>query len=257
MLFLKILLGLAILNVAVLVHELGHLIAAKRFRVPVEVFSIGMGPAIVSRTWGETRYQLSWIPIGGYNRFKTPDLPESDNAVEHFGLYGRTSPLGTIIITLSGIVANYVLSFIALVSAYLVQGAGFVRALLDSGQFLWTSTIQTFALLPHAFANTVSSHPDPEQSLSGPVGIVHVATSYIHSGATLLAVVAAISLALGLTNLLPLPVLDGGQCLFGLVQHLRRRPFSSRTKTMLLAGSAGLLVGVLVLVTFNDIAALF
>src|SRR5688572_2319234 len=52
----------------VLVHELGHLVAAKWARMPASVFSIGFGPRICGFKWGETEYRLSAIPLGGYVR---------------------------------------------------------------------------------------------------------------------------------------------------------------------------------------------
>ena len=50
----------------VLVHEAGHFLTAKALGVKCEVFSIGFGPRLLSYQWGETRYQLAAIPLGGY-----------------------------------------------------------------------------------------------------------------------------------------------------------------------------------------------
>ena len=49
----------------ILVHELGHFIAAKSVGVRVDAFSIGFGPHI-GRKWGDTDYRLSLLPLGGY-----------------------------------------------------------------------------------------------------------------------------------------------------------------------------------------------
>ncbi len=54
------------LGVLVFVHELGHFAVAKRLGVLVERFSIGFGPVVLSRRWGETEYAVSAIPMGGY-----------------------------------------------------------------------------------------------------------------------------------------------------------------------------------------------
>lgn len=56
------------LIVAVALHELGHLIPAKKFGVAVPVYSIGFGPALWSKTWGATTYSLRAILLGGYVR---------------------------------------------------------------------------------------------------------------------------------------------------------------------------------------------
>jgi regulator of sigma E protease len=58
--------GILMLGVLVFVHELGHFAVAKFTGVKVLRFSLGFGPRLVGRTWGETEYQISLIPLGGY-----------------------------------------------------------------------------------------------------------------------------------------------------------------------------------------------
>ena len=65
---------LAVLGALIAVHEFGHFIVAKKSGVLVERFSIGFGPAFFSRTWGETEYRLSVIPLGGYVKMYGEDL---------------------------------------------------------------------------------------------------------------------------------------------------------------------------------------
>jgi len=66
------------LGVLVVIHELGHLLAAKRLGVKVERFSVGFGPVVGSRLFGETEYALSAIPLGGYVKM----LGEDDDTVD-------------------------------------------------------------------------------------------------------------------------------------------------------------------------------
>lgn len=54
------------LGLVIFFHELGHFAVAKWCNVNVERFSIGFGPVLFSRKWGETEYALSAIPFGGY-----------------------------------------------------------------------------------------------------------------------------------------------------------------------------------------------
>ena len=54
------------IGVLVLVHELGHFLAAKLFGMRVDRFSIGFPPRAFGRRIGDTDYCVSWIPIGGY-----------------------------------------------------------------------------------------------------------------------------------------------------------------------------------------------
>ena len=55
-------------GVCIALHELGHLLPAKRFGVKVTQYMIGFGPTVWSRRRGETEYGLKAIPLGGYIR---------------------------------------------------------------------------------------------------------------------------------------------------------------------------------------------
>jgi regulator of sigma E protease len=55
-----------ILGSAVVLHEFGHFIVAKLFKIRVETFSVGFGPRIFGKKWGHTDYRVSAIPLGGY-----------------------------------------------------------------------------------------------------------------------------------------------------------------------------------------------
>src|SRR5210317_2086615 len=55
-----------VLGLLIFVHELGHFIWAKFFGVKVLKFSLGFGPKLISRQYGETEYLISAFPLGGY-----------------------------------------------------------------------------------------------------------------------------------------------------------------------------------------------
>jgi len=55
-----------LLGILIFIHELGHFLAAKRAGVGVLKFSLGFGPKLIGKKVGETEYQLSLIPLGGY-----------------------------------------------------------------------------------------------------------------------------------------------------------------------------------------------
>lgn len=59
-------LAILALELMILVHELGHLIVAKRAGITVHAFAIGFGPRLVAVTRGETTYSLNVLPVGGY-----------------------------------------------------------------------------------------------------------------------------------------------------------------------------------------------
>lgn len=57
---------IVVLGVLIFVHELGHFLFAKLFRVRVLKFSLGFGPKLLSKTIGETEYLIAALPLGGY-----------------------------------------------------------------------------------------------------------------------------------------------------------------------------------------------
>ncbi len=63
---LQIVIGIFLLGILVLVHELGHFAAAKKFGIRVITFSIGFGKPLFSKTVGDTEYRISAIPFGGF-----------------------------------------------------------------------------------------------------------------------------------------------------------------------------------------------
>ena len=78
---LQIFLGLFILGVLVMIHELGHFLVAKAFKVHVLAFSIGFGKALIKKTVGDTEYRLSAIPFGGYIHM-AGEHPEDEHGIE-------------------------------------------------------------------------------------------------------------------------------------------------------------------------------
>ncbi len=66
MLTTSIISAVIVLGVLVFVHELGHFIFAKRLGIGVITFSLGFGPKLIGRKYGETQYQVAAVPLGGY-----------------------------------------------------------------------------------------------------------------------------------------------------------------------------------------------
>ena len=64
----------------VVVHELGHFLFAKLFGVRADAFSVGFGPVLWKKTFGETEFRLSAIPLGGYVKLlgEDPTAPLTD-----------------------------------------------------------------------------------------------------------------------------------------------------------------------------------
>lgn len=76
-----ILVAILFFGLIIIFHELGHFLFAKLFKVQVNEFSIGMGPALIKFKKGETKYSLRLLPIGGYVSMEGEDTEsESDRA---------------------------------------------------------------------------------------------------------------------------------------------------------------------------------
>lgn len=94
--------------------------------------------------------------------------------------------------------------------------------------------------------------------LSGPVGMVTaVQRSWFLGGKEALFWLAVVSLNLGIANLLPIPVLDGGYILFSLFEICTRRKISPKTMERLIVPFVILIIGFFLYVTYHDIARLF
>lgn len=73
------LLTILVFGVIITLHELGHFLFAKLFRVRVNEFSFGMGPKLLSKQMGETAYSLRLLPIGGYVAMEGEDEESQDD----------------------------------------------------------------------------------------------------------------------------------------------------------------------------------
>lgn len=94
--------------------------------------------------------------------------------------------------------------------------------------------------------------------VSGPVGIIHVVhNSWMVGAKEALFWMAVISLNLGLINLLPIPVLDGGHIMFSLLESVTRKPLRSKTMERLVIPFVALLICLFIYITYQDIARLF
>jgi len=95
------------------------------------------------------------------------------------------------------------------------------------------------------------------QNLSGPITIAKVAGASAQSGlGDFLNFLAYLSISLGVLNLLPIPVLDGGHLVFYFVEWIRGRPLSERVQTWGMQIGISLVVGVMLLALVNDLGRL-
>lgn len=94
----------------------------------------------------------------------------------------------------------------------------------------------------------------PLDQVGGPIMIMQMVGEQAHEGiAGLLALAALISINLGILNLLPIPVLDGGQIVFCLWEIIFRRPLNARLQEYAMRAGIALLVALMLLATYNDL----
>jgi regulator of sigma E protease len=120
---------LGVLAVLILVHELGHFVAARAFDIHVSRFSIGLGPKLLAFQRGETEFRISALPLGGYVKLtgmKEMDLIEGKDDDEQPVDPARTfaaKPAGVRAIVLAaGVAMNAALAVVLFAGVALVWG---------------------------------------------------------------------------------------------------------------------------------------
>lgn len=117
-----VIISLLALSFLIFFHELGHFLAARFFGVKVEVFSIGFGRKVFTKTIGGTEYALSAIPLGGYVKMKGQDDSNPLARSAEPDAYNNKLPWQRMIILFAGSFANFLLAFLLFI---VVALAGF------------------------------------------------------------------------------------------------------------------------------------
>ena len=120
-----ILAGILMLGILIFVHELGHFCVAKFFGVKVLRFSLGFGPRLVSKRYGETEYMVCAIPLGGYVQMLGEGKEEEGKVAELSAEEAKRSfagkPVGQrMAIVSAGPLMNLLFPFVVMPLAYLI-----------------------------------------------------------------------------------------------------------------------------------------
>ncbi|MBC7489728.1 MAG: RIP metalloprotease RseP, partial [Glaciimonas sp.] len=125
-------------------------------------------------------------------------------------------------------------------------------ALAKGAQKTWDISVLTLKMLGKMLVGQVSW-----KNITGPIAIADYAGQTARGGAiSYLSFIAFISISLGVMNLLPIPVLDGGLLLYYSVEVLTGRPFPQRLEEIAGRASIGILLTLISVAMFNDIARL-
>lgn len=138
---------------------------------------------------------------------------------------------------------------IALEPPYFTVKLGFGDACIEALKDTWKFTILTFDVLGKLLKGQMSI-----KSISGPVDIARISGQAASAGLVpFLYVMALISLQLGIFNLLPIPILDGGHITILAIEGIRRKDLSIKLKEKILAVGFFLLIALMIVVIISDI----
>ena len=111
------LIAVVMLGLIIFVHELGHFLTAKLFKMPVSEFSIGMGPQVFSVDTKKTTYSFRAIPIGGYVNIEGMEVgSEVENGFSSKPAYQR------FVVLFAGVFMNFLMAFILLFTVAKING---------------------------------------------------------------------------------------------------------------------------------------
>lgn len=123
----SIFIAVVFFGMIIFVHELGHFLSAKLFKVKVNEFALGMGPTIFKKKKGDTVYALRLFPIGGF-----VSMEGEDENSEDIGAFCNKKLWQRMIVLAAGAFCNIV--FGVILCAFLV----------GSGEYVGTNTILNF-----------------------------------------------------------------------------------------------------------------
>lgn len=198
-----------VITLSTVAHEFGHYFAARHYGVIATQFNIGFGKKLFGFSKGGTQWNVRLLPVGGSNYFDD----KQEKKMKALGPWQR------IVIDIAGPVFNFIAAFVLWFLALLC-----VRKVTPYNLFYeyYNAAKTIVTLIPSSIE--ASLHPTFDTTIYG------FSSSMVQDLAektpgmrmmTAFCFTEIINLALGLTNLLPIPGLDGGQALFALLEIVK------------------------------------
>ncbi len=231
-----------LLGFLVFIHEGGHFLVAKFCKVKVNEFAIGFGPVIWKKQKGETKYALRLIPLGGFVSMEGEDEDSQDERS-----FNKAKISQRIAIVAAGAIVNIVFGVLVF---FIIASIIYKNALIGlnlTGNFL-ISIIDSIKML---FTGNVSIN-----DFSGPVGISEVVAS-TKTAFEYVYIISVISVSLGVTNLLPIPALDGGKILILIIEWIRKKPLNKDLEIKIQLMGFSFLIALSIYITYFDVLKLF
>ena len=239
-----------LLGFLIFIHEGGHFIVAKLCKVKVKEFSIGFGKIIWQKQKKETKYTLRLIPLGGFCNMEG-ESEESDDE----GSFSKASVWKRMAIILAGATVNIlfgILVYFLIISTVAIQFMDPAKDTVFNRIYYGAKNTGVFIISIFESIKTLFAGGIATDQMVGIVGIseVVVKTAGIINYIYLLAV---ISVSLGVTNLLPIPALDGGKILILIIEIIRGKPMKVETEAKIQLIGFSIIFALFLLVTYNDI----
>ncbi|RRD39398.1 PDZ domain-containing protein [Leptotrichia sp. OH3620_COT-345] len=117
----SILFTILILGLIIFLHELGHFLTAKYYKMPVIEFAIGMGPKLFSKKINETTYSIRILPLGGFVNIGGMQPEEGGEQKFENGFYTKP-PFSRFVVLIAGIVMNFVSAIIVIFILFSITG---------------------------------------------------------------------------------------------------------------------------------------
>jgi regulator of sigma E protease len=240
---------ITVFTLIVVVHELGHFIAARKAGIKVYEFSIGfpLSPRVITLfRHKETAFTVRLIPLGGFVSF-SKDGGEEDNT-----LFEASNSKRAVILS-AGSLFNIIFAFIVFIPVFVMaKHLNLIDAIGLSANTVWEILSGTIMFILNIF----TGHGTMD-GLSGPVGIAAMAGQAANNGIlSLFYFTGVLSMSLGIMNLLPLPALDGGHLIMLFIESIRKKSLSPKTYQIITLAGLALFLALTVAVTYKDVAKL-
>lgn len=346
-----------VLGLLIFVHELGHFLFAKLFRVKVLKFSLGFGPKVVGKQHGDTEYLISAFPLGGYVKMlgenPVDEVPEEESA----GSFAKKPVWKRFIIVAGGPVFNLLFAMLVFCFIFAYAGipkpvdttqiasvspdspaataglkAGDIVTAINGNKIEHWDTISELIMASNGQPVTITvrrgeetleltgtpksqetknlfgekvgtrymlgiSRSDetvfekvslidaliagvnqtgafiyltvmgivkiiqkvvPASELGGPIFIAQIAGKQLEAGwLNLLNFMGLLSVNLGILNLFPIPILDGGHLVFYSVEAIRKKPLTQKTQEVWQQVGLVILGSLMLFIFYNDLARIF
>lgn len=342
-----------VLGPLVFVHELGHFLFAKLFKVKVLKFSLGFGPRLFGKKIGETDYVISAIPLGGFVKMTGENCTEDIEESEKDRAFSLKPVWQRFLIVFAGPAFNFIFTFLIFFGIFTVAGLPIPQTTTTIGEVVEDGAGAQAGLLAGDVVLTINSTPlddwqqlhdmvttsngapldlelqrgeetlsltvtpasqdlknmygettgtgyrlgvvsqvtytfaktnpltalrasglhtyditektiisvyklirrdIPSSELGGPIMIAKISGQYLEAGwLQFFSLLGLLSINLGLLNLFPIPVLDGGHLAFFTLEAIRRKPLSIAVQEKFMLAGLAMIITLMTFALYNDI----